>query len=226
MGTHGPTFVPQRQVFSNRKDIETQNEWDTDFYDDAVLEYDNYIGILVDELQNLGLLEDTILILASDHGMEWEYKTRIPLIIRFPNRLHAARIQTNVQNLDIAPTLLDYLGMQIPDWMEGRSLIREIPPIPIIGTKAFEIVRTGEDKWIMNQQALTAPFFQFNLVSAIYCQKWVELNLVDLTTRSGMIGGHTSPCHAGDMPPDEKYLSWIINHLVANGFDTSGLQIP
>ena len=47
----------------------------------------------------------------------------VPLVIRFPFRLRPIRVDVQVRNLDIAPTLLDIAGLPIPASFEGRSLL-------------------------------------------------------------------------------------------------------
>ncbi len=123
MVTHGYIFNPQEQIFSAGQSIEDQEPWSNDFYDDSILDFDTNVGELVDYLTELGLLDNTILIIGSDHGPKGNPLKRVPLVIRFPYRQYAGQIQTNVQNLDIAPTLLDYIGLDQPDWMRGKSLI-------------------------------------------------------------------------------------------------------
>jgi arylsulfatase len=95
------------QKFSAGQSIQDQEPWSDDFYDDSILDFDMNVGEVIDELTKLGLLENTILIIGSDHGQQWNQLNRLPLIIRFPQGQYAGRIQTNVQNLDIAPTILD-----------------------------------------------------------------------------------------------------------------------
>ena len=138
MNTHGPVFSPHPQVFSAGKDMAVQEHWDMDIYDDTILETDAMIGVLIDALESEGMLDDTILVIGSDHGQQYTPLKRIPLIMRFPGGEYAGRITANVQNLDIAPTLLDYLGLPIPAWMEGQSLLQAVPRRPIIGTAVKE----------------------------------------------------------------------------------------
>ena len=125
MGTHGDRFPIKQQVFSTGQLQEYP--WMTDFYDDSVLQFDEYVGEVVSELSKLGILEDTIIVIYSDHGQHYFTDQRVPLLLRFPNGDYAGRIRNNVQNLDIAPTILEYLGQPVPGWMEGRSLLAGEP---------------------------------------------------------------------------------------------------
>ncbi|UCH79185.1 MAG: sulfatase [Candidatus Coatesbacteria bacterium] len=76
----------------------------------------------------------TVVIVTSDHGEEflehggldhghtsYEELLRVPLLMKFPGRSPAV-IETPVDTLDLAPTLLDYLGFEAPASMQGRSL--------------------------------------------------------------------------------------------------------
>lgn len=87
------------------------------------------------ELESLGLLEDTMVVLVSDHGEEflehghighcrglWNTVTHVPLIINVPG-VAGRRLETAVQNIDIVPTILDYLEIDREGYgFEGRSL--------------------------------------------------------------------------------------------------------
>jgi arylsulfatase A-like enzyme len=115
MGTHGSCFTPQVRVFS--KGEKQDRPWMVDFYDDANLSFDTYVGKVIDHLKATGEFEKIILIIYTDHGEKDKINERIPLIIHFPGDEYAGRIKQNVQNLDIAPTILTYLGIPQPDWM-------------------------------------------------------------------------------------------------------------
>jgi hypothetical protein len=225
MGTHGGYFYPQEQKFSAGQSVKAQELWSDDFYDDSILEFDKNIGALVDYLTDLDLLDNTILVVGSDHGQKWDQLQRIPLIIRFPHGQFAGRIQTNVQNLDIAPTLLDYTGVDQPDWMSGNSLlVEELDPRPIIGIIAVESESGSNGVWVINWEELTAPFYQFENITLIYCQKWFKLGLKNLSWESGNVEGASAACPPGTEITDEQAFQWMVEHLQENGFDVSSLD--
>ncbi|PKN86506.1 MAG: hypothetical protein CVU46_07505 [Chloroflexi bacterium HGW-Chloroflexi-8] len=125
MGTNGGLFYPREQFFSAGTDISNQNPWSADFYDDMILEFDKTIQGIVDVLEENNQDDNTIIAIGSDHGQKWVANKRLPLIFHFPKGEYAAQLSKNGQNIDIAPTLLDYLGINIPEWMDGISLLKE-----------------------------------------------------------------------------------------------------
>ncbi len=100
----------------------------------TVAAVDDGVGKLLDYLQANGLEENTIVIYTSDQGFYlgehgwfdkrfmYEESLRTPLLIKYPKEI-AAGISSSalVQNLDFAPTLLDYAGVAAPKDMQGQS---------------------------------------------------------------------------------------------------------
>lgn len=95
---------------------------------------DDGVGQLLDYLDQEGLAGNTIVVYTSDQGFYlgehgwfdkrfmYEESFRTPLLVRFPREISAGtEIDNLVQNLDFAPTFLDYAGVDIPDDMQGES---------------------------------------------------------------------------------------------------------
>ncbi len=101
---------------------------------ETVTGIDQVVGNIVRELEIQGILDNTILVFTSDHGLfHGEYglagKTllydidlKIPMIIYAPGLIESKVHEEIGLNIDIAPTLLDFAGVEIPDGMQGRSL--------------------------------------------------------------------------------------------------------
>lgn len=172
MGTHGPLFLPSEQLFSAEQ--EQTQEWMPDYYDDSILTFDGYIRKVYDELSVSGKLDNTVLIIYSDHGMAYQIQ-RLPLMFLFPNGDFAGKIRTNVQNLDVAPTILDYLEIPIPVWMEGHSLLRGEPS----KDRLVLIGQTPETRRVVHCETL----YQL----AVRAQGWLVREM----------RGHTMPCQPG-----------------------------
>jgi arylsulfatase A-like enzyme len=105
------------------------------FYDEFILYADSELGRLYDALEQSGILENTWLVITSDHGEMFErgffghrfpvlYQpvVRIPLVILEPGQKTRRDIFTPSNAVDVLPTLLKITGQQIPDWTEGSVL--------------------------------------------------------------------------------------------------------
>jgi hypothetical protein len=137
LATHGPLFNPPRRTFSAGQ--QQTEPWMRDFYDDAILEFDAYLGRIVAALRARGRLDQTILVVYSDHGMRYETAAPVPLVIRFPGGRHRGVVRANAQGLDIAPTILDALHLPRPPWMAGSSLLAPVDPCrPIFGIRSAD----------------------------------------------------------------------------------------
>jgi arylsulfatase A-like enzyme len=95
---------------------------------------DDGVGEVLDYLEENGLADNTIVIYTSDQGFYlgehgwfdkrfmYEESFRTPLLIRYPKEIQpGTAIDKLVQNLDFAPTILDYAGVKIPEEMQGLS---------------------------------------------------------------------------------------------------------
>lgn len=99
-----------------------------------VASLDDNIGMLLDYIDSSDLKENTIVIYTSDNGFflgdhgfynkMWMYEEslNIPLIVRYPNEIESGTTNDDmVQNIDFAPTFLEYADAKIPGDMQGRS---------------------------------------------------------------------------------------------------------
>lgn len=99
---------------------------------------DENVGRILEYLDENGLAENTIVVYTSDQGFflgehGWfdkrymlEESLRMPLLIRYPQEIRAGMTNSDIViNADFAPTLLDYAGIQKPEYMQGESF-REI----------------------------------------------------------------------------------------------------
>ncbi len=104
-------------------------------YDEFILYADKAFGSMYDALQRSGLLENTWLVVTSDHGEMFErglighgnstlYQPviRIPLLILEPGRETGTDIHAPTSAVDVLPTLAQVTGHPIPDWTEGMVL--------------------------------------------------------------------------------------------------------
>lgn len=100
---------------------------------------DDNIGKLLKFLDEEGLAENTIVVYTADQGyylgehgffdkrLMYEESLRMPFVIRYPEAIPAnKRNKDLIQNIDFAPTFLDYAGLEIPESMEGRSFKKNL----------------------------------------------------------------------------------------------------
>jgi arylsulfatase A-like enzyme len=106
-------------------------------YDGGIAYIDFHIGGLIERLKKLGLYDNTLIIITSDHGesfgernlMEhgvsvYQDQVYIPLIIKYPNKKDESVINDLVSSVDIMPTILDVTGYEIPEDVQGVSLLK------------------------------------------------------------------------------------------------------
>jgi arylsulfatase A-like enzyme len=105
-----------------------------DHYDESIEYLDSEIGKLVNALQQDQTSQNTLLILTGDHGESfergflnhgedlYESSVHVPLLIKFPGRTKGERLSMPAQSIDIAPTILQAVGITPPAWMDGVSL--------------------------------------------------------------------------------------------------------
>lgn len=98
---------------------------------------DQSVGTIIDAVHAMGIADNTVIIYSSDHGsfqgahgikgkwLLYEESIRVPLIVwdgRLPENRRGLRHDAMALNIDWAPTMLDYAGVDIPERMQGKSL--------------------------------------------------------------------------------------------------------
>jgi len=112
----------------------------SDVYDNSILRINFVLDRMLGELAAMGLLDRTLVAIASDHGESfgehgaegharnvYREVTEVPLILSFPFRLDPGiSIESRTENVDVWPTLLDLLGLRPLPAADGRSRVPEI----------------------------------------------------------------------------------------------------
>lgn len=117
-----PAFFPDtKTVRSDLLDYAIEVEW-----------YDTHVGRVIDHLEKIGELENTIVVMTSDHGMPfprvkgqiYEMGYHLPLSVRWGNQVTAGRQVDDFINVrDFAPTFLEAAGIDIHSQMTGKSFV-------------------------------------------------------------------------------------------------------
>lgn len=128
-----PVLKPE-DLFTEGRSDEFLMKW-RNVYDEFVLHVDSEFGRLFDEMEKSGILDDTWLVLTSDHGEMfergiWAHSTptfyqpviRVPMLIFEPGSQTGRDVFEKTSAVDIMPTLLHLTGHTIPDWVEGKIL--------------------------------------------------------------------------------------------------------
>jgi choline-sulfatase len=177
----GDAWEDQHKAFWDRVDPESEDDLRQlrDLYDAGILATDFQLNQLLGILREVGVLSDALIIVLSDHGEEfkehggylheslYQENLRIPFLMRFPGELGASlagvRVQSTVRLVDVLPTLLDYLGLEGAERLQGSSFLpllekprRAIPreilsEYPRHGHRALQL---GEWKLIVNPDGL------------------------------------------------------------------------
>ncbi len=175
-----PGFEPTSEEMEDvRKSVWTDHprslpandlEYAKALYDSEIRYVDDWVGNFVDTLNQVGLDEQAIIVLISDHGEEfgehgsvlheklYTTVTHIPLMIRLPRGAHPSVIDDVVESVDLMPTLLELVGASTPDTVQGESLI----PL-FTGTKRHKNMAFGEWPYFGVQRFVAGPSYRLQL---------------------------------------------------------------
>ncbi len=106
-----------------------------DLYDGEIAYADEAFGSVLDKLEQLGVADETIIVVTSDHGegrgehdeethslLAYQSTLHVPLILRWPDGPQGLRVEPWVSSVDVLPTVLDLLGLEPARDVQGRTL--------------------------------------------------------------------------------------------------------
>ena len=147
---------------------------------------DHYLGKVLDRMDQYGLWEDTLLIVNTDHGYllgehGWWSKSIMPLyeeISHTPLFVHDPRFSWAdgqrrsrlTQNIDLAPSILEFFGLPIPKDMLGkplRTVIEQDEPIRQYAMFGFQDghCNVTDGRWVyMKAPVSSEPFYEYTLM--------------------------------------------------------------
>jgi len=103
-----------------------------------IAEMDKQVGFVLKQLEEDGLLENTIIFFYGDHGGPYPRQKRLiydsglntPMIIRFPEKQQAGtKDEQLISFVDFAPTLLSLSGVQPPEYLQGQAFMGKYPAV-------------------------------------------------------------------------------------------------
>lgn len=127
------------------------------YYAANVTMIDDAVGRIIDTLEEVGYLDNTIIIFTSDHGdamgdhghsQKWtmyDCVTRVPLIVWAPSRFSPGATDALCQWFDIGPTILELAGLPIPEYMQAESLVPALEAPTDYAGREYVIAEQGRD---------------------------------------------------------------------------------
>jgi hypothetical protein len=154
---HHPYDAPAGGPFAGDADI--------DHYRNALHYADASLADLLTGLRRRALLENTLLVVCGDHGEAfgqhegnyghtlflYEENVRVPLLVAAPGLIdEPTRVQRVASLVDLAPTVLDLLGLPVPSGYQGRSLLGPGPRMALFCTDySLGLVGLRDGRWKM-----------------------------------------------------------------------------
>lgn len=153
---------------------------------------DSHIGKALDQLEAAGRLDDTLIIVTSDHGMPFPYVKgqifedgfRLPLVMRWGKGIKAGRVVEDFINVrDLAPTYLELAGLKPHTQMTGKSLasilsseksgwVEKERDFILVGKERHDIGRPND--WGYPVRAIRTP--EFFYVHNYHPERWPVCN--------------------------------------------------
>ncbi len=131
-----PPTVREYQRYRHNDEISLEDhKQHAAHYFGLVSHLDQQMGRIVDYLKEVGRAENTLIVVNSDHGHmigehglahkgPYFYRgvAHIPTLLWWPGRIEPRRIDALAEGADLMPTLMELMGLDIPDGLDGRSL--------------------------------------------------------------------------------------------------------
>ncbi len=164
-------------------------------YDYEIAFVDQYVGRILDAIDKDGLADKTMVVIFSDHGeafgvhrfagqaMFFHGQTlyaellRVPLLIRMPG-VAPRKVDDPAMLLDVAPTVVDALGVDVPPAFEGRSLMPYLRGDPVKPRPAYAELLPAPS-WNHAAKMVVSADGRYQLIYVISDKRWELYDLVD-----------------------------------------------
>jgi uncharacterized sulfatase len=175
------------------------------YYYGLISQIDYNIGLILDELDRLGLTDNTIIVYTADHGeMMSEHKSwtkgltgydatvHVPLIINYPEHFSGGQVNNNlVSSIDLLPTFLDLSGLDIPINIDGKSLVKLMTDNSTWRQYAFSEIGSSIQNDVITVRGKVEKYVLFRKEGKVTYEQFFDLE--------------TDPWEMKNLATDEKY---------------------
>lgn len=162
----------------------------TDPYNGEIAYVDSALGKLFAVLKTNGLYDSAAIVVVGDHGEAfgehgeeshgfflYDETVHVPLLIKLPaNRSAGQRVGTRVGLVDVAPTLLQVVGVTVPESMQGTSLLRALKEANRDKSKVQQSADNGEDQPIYSETDYPHRSFGWSSLRALRSGKYLYID--------------------------------------------------
>ncbi|MFC1783960.1 sulfatase-like hydrolase/transferase, partial [Planctomycetota bacterium] len=190
------------------------SRYSDDLYAGEIAYTDQCIGQVIDQLKKLGLYDSTLLIIVGDHGEGlgehgesthgyyiYQSTIQVPFIVRAPGKTKPREIEENVCLVDVPPTILGYLGIAIPEHIQGNDL----------SDYSQDRVATAGTRYIYTE-TLTPTKFGCNPLLGVVSDQWDYIH----TNRQELYDFQEDPLELNNLADKQpQQIRLMNNHLQA-----------
>jgi arylsulfatase A-like enzyme/thioredoxin-like negative regulator of GroEL len=158
-------------------------------YDGEIAYADSAVGKLLSQLRELGLYDGAVIAVMADHGEAlgdhgedthgfflYDETIHVPLVIKLPGGSSAGkRIETRVGLVDWLPTILQAVGVAVPQEVQGTSLLGMMKPVPTEGAGASAAQEASPDRPAYAETDYPQRMFGWSSVRALRTGKYLYI---------------------------------------------------
>ncbi|MFB3827321.1 MAG: sulfatase [Bryobacteraceae bacterium] len=205
----------------------TDPNYVTALYDQCIRYADDGVAELLDEIDQLGIAENTLIVFTADHGESltdhglffehvglYDCTLRVPFIMRWPGRLPAGRTVPDLFEMrDVAPTLLEAVGLHTPPSMNGTSFWAAATGAGAGGRdRVFGVESTWQGRWSLRTRDHK---FILGRETGLYGKPLKEL--YDLRVDPGETNDLAATCRPLAESMEASLEAWIQDRLAEAG---------